>query len=172
VSRSDNSLGCRRHPTARSSFLVIACVAITFGARDSSAQTFHRTIVDSMGQLRLELANQIIQQPKDSGQVAFEQVALSPDRRIVGWVALYPNCCTSYPIPLRLVLRQANGDRMVIENELPIWQGAFASDGRSARTGQVLDSVDVDSSTSTALPACARAAMPPQSAKPPLFNER
>jgi hypothetical protein len=42
--------------------------------------------------------------PKFADQVGFDQARVSPDGRYVGWLALYPNCCTSYPIPLRLVV--------------------------------------------------------------------
>jgi hypothetical protein len=37
-------------------------------------------------------------------QVGFEEARVSPDGKYVGWLALYPNCCTSYPIPLKLVV--------------------------------------------------------------------
>jgi hypothetical protein len=37
-------------------------------------------------------------------QVGFEKARVSPDGKYVGWLALYPNCCTSYPIPLKLVV--------------------------------------------------------------------
>jgi len=42
--------------------------------------------------------------PMFGAQVGFAQPRISSDRRHVGWLALYPNCCTSYPIPLRLVV--------------------------------------------------------------------
>ena len=42
--------------------------------------------------------------PTFSEQVGFEQPRISSDGQSVGWLALYPNCCTSYPIPLKLVL--------------------------------------------------------------------
>jgi hypothetical protein len=37
------------------------------------------------------------------GQTAFEKPPLSPDRKAVGAQAMYPNCCTPYDVPLRLV---------------------------------------------------------------------
>jgi hypothetical protein len=42
--------------------------------------------------------------PGFAEQVAFARPRISPDGRSVGWLALYPNCCTSYPIPLKLVV--------------------------------------------------------------------
>ncbi len=37
-------------------------------------------------------------------QVEFAAPRVSPDGRHVGWLAYYDNCCTSYPIPLYLVV--------------------------------------------------------------------
>ena len=42
--------------------------------------------------------------PKSPDQVAYGSPYVSHDGRYVGWLALYPNCCTSYPIALRLVV--------------------------------------------------------------------
>jgi hypothetical protein len=168
--------------------LLIIAVALALGANRSSAQrTYRRADIDSAGRLRIVLSNKhVIWPPKDSAQVAFEQVALSADGRIVGWLALYPNCCTSYPIPLKLVLRRMDGSRTVISNALPIWQWAFAAgeqnvvirqapvhgaapvyyELREIRTGRLIAAVQADSAT--ALPAWARAAQPKSARAPPL----
>jgi hypothetical protein len=42
--------------------------------------------------------------PRFMEQVAFTEPQISPDGKNVGWLALFPNCCTSYPISLRLVV--------------------------------------------------------------------
>ncbi len=42
--------------------------------------------------------------PLYAEQVGFQQPRISHDGRYVGWLAMHPNCCTSYPIPLRLVV--------------------------------------------------------------------
>ena|SRR5215204_5273168 len=179
----------------RLSPLLIVGVALALGSHTSSAQrTYRRAHVDSMGQLRIMLSNnRVIRPSKDSGQVGFEQVTMSADRRTVGWVALYPNCCTSYSIPLRLVLLRADGGRTVISNELPIWQWAFAADGRTVairqapvhgaaetsyerrdiRTGRLLATAQSDSATPpSALPVWARQAMPKRGPLPPPSHER
>jgi len=179
----------------RLSPLLIVGVALALGARTSSAQrTYRQANVDSTGQLRIVLStNRVIRPPKDSGQAGFEQVTMSADRSIVGWVALYPNCCTSYAIPLRLVLLRADGRRTVIDNDLPIWQWAFAADGRSVairqapvhgaaptsyerrdiRTGRLLATAQSDSATPpAALPVWARDVMPRQPPLPAPSRER
>jgi hypothetical protein len=117
----------------RYSLLLMIAARLTLGAEPSSAQGFFRRAeVDSLGDMRITLAdNRIIRPPKDSTQTAVEQIALSADHQVVGWVILYPNCCTTYPIPLKLVLLRAGGARTVISNGLPIWRWAFAPGGRS-----------------------------------------
>lgn len=42
--------------------------------------------------------------PMFGEQVGFEDPRISSNGKYVGWLALYPNCCTSYPIPLGLVV--------------------------------------------------------------------
>jgi hypothetical protein len=159
----------------RHSLLIIAA-SMTLGAESSSAQGFFRRAeVDSLGEVRITLADKsIIRPPKESTQAGVEQLALSADHRVVGWVVLYPNCCTSYPIPLKLVLLRAGGRRTVISDGLPVWQWAFSPDGgsvvirqapvhgdapvsyeqRDIRSGRVIASTITDSTT--ALPGWAR----------------
>ena len=183
-----------RFPRTHNSTVLIACAALALATNSSFAQrTVRRADIDSTGQLQVVLSDgRVISAPKDSAQVAFEQVALSADHRIVGWVALYENCCTTYPIPLKLVLLRVDGDRTVITNDLPIWQWAFAADGRSVvirqapvhgpaptfyerhdiRTGHLTATAIADATTSVVLPAWARPAMPPPTPAPPLSNER
>ncbi len=49
-----------------------------------------------------------IEAPKYADQVGFSKPQISADGKYVGWLALYPNCSTSYPIPLRLVVLDAS----------------------------------------------------------------
>ena len=46
--------------------------------------------------------------PRLPEQVAFDQPRVSPNGRYVGWLASFPNCCTSYPVPLALVVIDAS----------------------------------------------------------------
>jgi hypothetical protein len=165
----------------RNSSACIALVACTLGVHTSSAEaTFRRAAIDSTGQLTMTLANdRVLRPPKDSNQVSVDQVALSADRRLIGWVALYPNCCTSYPIPLELVILRTDGSRTVITTTLPIWQWAFTSDGRNVvirqapahgavrtsyelraiGTGQLIAHAETDSAQRGSLPAWIRIAV-------------
>jgi hypothetical protein len=43
-----------------------------------------------------------IDKPKEAE--GFDSIQISGDRRHVGWLEEWPNCCTSYPIPRKLVI--------------------------------------------------------------------
>ena len=47
--------------------------------------------------------------PKQDDQVGFQSPKISPGGRYAGWLALSPNCCTSYPIPLALLVLDSRG---------------------------------------------------------------
>ena len=122
-----------------------------------------------------------IRPPKDSDQVGVEQVAISADRRAVGWLALHPNCCTTYPIPLELVVLTSARTRTFTGDGQAIWQWAFYADSRRVsyrqgpvhgpatphfelrdiRTGRLVSSFDGDSTEVRAAPAWVRALRAP-----------
>jgi hypothetical protein len=60
--------------------------------------------------------------PKERDQVSVKSAALADNRLAAGWLVEYENCCTSYPIPLTLVIHipgrplQRLGDGMMICN--------------------------------------------------------
>jgi hypothetical protein len=165
---------------------LLPVVALGLYAPSSFAQsTYSRADIDSTGNLRLVLSsNRIIRPLRDSGQVGVEQAALSADHRIAGWLDVYTNCCTSYPVPLKLELRRIDGVQISISNALPIWQWAFAADGRNvvirqapvhgdapehyelrdARSGRLRAIADVDRVHAATPPDWARPAMPAQGA--------
>jgi hypothetical protein len=62
-------------------------------------------------------------------QVGYEHIQISTDRQAVGWVALFPNCCTSYPIPLALVVYSDGMKRSYTGNDLPVWRWRFMAGG-------------------------------------------
>lgn len=108
--------------------------AAIIAANSAGAQTTYRSAtIDSASRLRLiTTSGRTISPSRDSDQVGFEAVSISRDRRSVGWLALYPNCCTTYPIPLRLVVRTADRVRVFEGSGLPIWAWTFIDGGRVA----------------------------------------
>jgi len=63
-------------------------------------------------------------------QTYFEKAMISDDKTTIGWLAEYPNCCTSYPIPLELIIFR-NGEILHVftGTGLPIWKWKFENKG-------------------------------------------
>jgi len=70
---------------------------------------------------------------QDGKNVGAEQAAVSPDHQSVGWLALFENCCTSYPLPLTLVILH-NGRSHAFEGIAPIWFWSFQNGGERVAT--------------------------------------
>lgn len=105
--------------------LALACTST------AAAETYVQATVDKTGQLRIitNKRREIVPKKK-ADQVGFDQVAISPKGRTVGWVGLFPNCCTSYPIPLGLVTYSRGRMRMFTGSGLPIWRWSFEAQGK------------------------------------------
>jgi hypothetical protein len=78
--------------------------------------------------------------PRFPDQVAFAQPQVSPDGKNVGWLAQFPNCCTSYPIALKLVVLAPSRQLHTFEGkELAIFNWCFVPGSASvAYTQSVL----------------------------------
>ena len=99
----------------------------------SASRTLYVTIaIDPSGQLHITTKHhQEIVPKKEGEQTGFQDAQISPDDRAVGWLALYPNCCTSYPIPLKLVIL-LNGEQRTFSGNggLPIQRWCFWAGGK------------------------------------------
>ena len=62
-------------------------------------------------------------------QSGFSNVQVSPNRHLIGWTVTFSNCCTSYPIPLKLMILVNGTVRAFTGNGLPIWRWAFLASG-------------------------------------------
>lgn len=103
----------------------------------AAGETYIEATVDTDGQLHIVTADhRDIMPQKDNDQVGFERPAISDDRTTVGWLALYPNCCTSYPIPLALVLYRNGAVLRTFGGGLPIWKWRFEADGAQVAFAQ------------------------------------
>lgn len=87
--------------------------------------------VDDAGLLIIKTSNseEIIFE-KDSTQVAFDKIRISNDGKAVGWLELYDNNSTSYPIPLKLKIYSGGQIHLFTGNGLPIWLWNFTEDSR------------------------------------------
>ena len=71
--------------------------------------------IDAAGLLEiLTTDGRTIRPRKSRDQTKFSDPLISPDKKTVGWLVDYPNpCCTSYPIPLGLVMYSGGKQRGV-----------------------------------------------------------
>jgi len=128
-----------------SALLVFACIT-----RDAAAQTrrpsptasterYESAEIDAEGNLSILTSGQKTILVRKGGspkaaeslgaQTAFGKPVLSDDRRAVGAEAMFANCCTSYDVPLQLVIHSA-GVTHRFEGGLAIFDWHFADGGR------------------------------------------
>ena len=106
-------------------------------AQEQRGEVYAAAAVGSDGDLHLMTTNgrEIVVAKSDdkraveTQQAYFEQPVLSNDRRAVGSRVFYPNCCTSYEIPLTLVVYADGRAHRFTGSDLPIFLWHFADDG-------------------------------------------
>ena len=99
-------------------------------ASATAPETYVQTELDSNGQLHiLTKRHREIVPTKAPEQVGFEDIRISPDGRAVGWLALYPDCCTSDTIPLKLVVYVSGKLTTFTGSGLPVWRWCFQGEG-------------------------------------------
>jgi hypothetical protein len=109
------------------------------------AETYESVDLDSDGNLRIATSeHKTITVPKGGtpragksfgNQTAFEKPVLADDRRAVGAQAMFGNCCTSYDIPLQLVI-YSRGKTHRFEGGLAIFDWHFADGGKRVAFSQ------------------------------------
>ncbi len=67
--------------------------------------------------------------PKVKDQVSFGRPLIAEDKQNVGWLAMLPNCCTSYPIPLLLVIYRDGKILQSLSGPRAIWHWRFLDNG-------------------------------------------
>jgi len=96
-----------------------------------AADIYASAAVDDQGVLRiLTKGGREIVPKKESEQVGFSKPQISEDGRVVGWLAEFSNCCTSYPIPLKLMIYSNGRVHALTGSGLPIWHWAFQAGGK------------------------------------------
>lgn len=106
-------------------------------ARAQPLETYDSADVDGNGNLRITTSDRRrILVPKEGKQSSFSKPTVSSDRTAVGAQADYPNCCTSYDIPLELVVYSRGKVHRFKGIGLPILQWQFADGGTRIAYGQ------------------------------------
>lgn len=127
------------------------------GAGLCSAQTYSaidppNTNSDIGGVPRLSILKtdgSAVAAPRFRGQVGFSGVHISVDGHRIGWLALMPNCCTSYPVPLKLVIFKGDKIERVIDEGIGVFDWTFEND--DTRVAYVEDTLHFSTGKSAAL---------------------
>jgi hypothetical protein len=94
-------------------------------------ERYSRVYLDSAHQLHIITARGRRITPRRIGdQTEFDTPRISADHKSVGWLAVHPNCCTTYPIPIELVVLSLGRQHVFRGAELAIWKWAFSADGK------------------------------------------
>jgi len=118
-------------------YAVIVSAEQRRGARLQRIETYDSVALDASGALRITRSDgRVIAVPRQKEQSSFEGPTISSDRTAVGAHANYPNCCTSYDIPLELVVYHNAKIHRFKGNGLPIFQWRFADGGSRVAYGQ------------------------------------
>ena len=106
-------------------------------AARQQVETYESATIDPDGQLRITTSDgRTIVVAKEGQQSSFRNPTVSPDRTAVGAQADYPNCCTSYDIPLQLVVYARGTVHRFKGIGLPIFQWHFTDGGARVAYGQ------------------------------------
>jgi hypothetical protein len=70
--------------------------------------------------------------PKEKDQVGSGELRIADDQKTVGWLAEYENCCTSYAIPLKLVIYRDGKVRQRLCDGLMTYDWKFWEGGTQA----------------------------------------
>ena len=113
--------------------LCVACLALAapvLAATARSATLYRSASADSTGRMEIvTVTGRIFSIPPAKDQVGVDEIVLAPSGSAVGWVAMYPNAVTSYPIPLELLVHADGKLHRFRGNELPIWKWRFVNGG-------------------------------------------
>lgn len=64
-----------------------------------------KAFIDSENKLHIvDAAGHETQPTPEKDQTSASSINISEDRRTVAWLAEFPNCCTSYPVALKLIV--------------------------------------------------------------------
>jgi hypothetical protein len=108
--------------------------------QDAPAQrpeTYESAAIDANGNLSITTSDfRLITVLREGKQSSFRAPIVSRDRTSVGALAEYPNCCTSYDIPLQLVVYSNGRAHRFKGVELAMFEWHFADGGSRVAYGQ------------------------------------
>ena len=103
----------------------------------SGAETYRTARIDTNGDLRIVRSdNQAIVVKRRGEQTSFSSILISDNGRAVGATALFKNCCTSYDIPLQLMVYAEGKEHWLKGSGLMISQWGFLESGSRVAFGE------------------------------------
>ena len=157
----------------RQASLWVLTLCLGLASLYAATDIYVETVIDPSGQLRITTKHKReIVPKKEPQQIRFADAQISPDGRAVGWLAMYPNCCASYPVALKLVILLNGEQRVYGGSGLPISQWCFWARGKQVafkqetehggmavhyelhdvETGELADKYDPDANPSVTKP--------------------
>jgi hypothetical protein len=99
-------------PSVRAVALIFVVVVIFrpafqtgFAAKNAAAKSITTIDIDSEGRVHIVQSDgQEVVPPKEKDQVSVASARLAGNKLEAGWLVEFANCCTSYPIPLTLII--------------------------------------------------------------------
>jgi hypothetical protein len=111
--------------------------AQTLVSQESRLETYPSAALDANGNLSILTANGLTVTVRiEDDQASFSEPVLSSSITAVGAQEMFPNCCTSYDIPLQLIVYSAGKVHRFTGVNLPIFLWAFADGGTRVAYGQ------------------------------------
>jgi hypothetical protein len=102
-------------------------------AQSNTAKSITKVHVDDDGRVHImDSDGKDTRPPMEKGQVSCDSVRVADDKQTVGWLAEYPNCCTSYPIALTLVIWRSGKIVHRLGNGMLIANWHFVAGGKQA----------------------------------------
>ena len=111
-------------------YRIFAIVALsTVAAWPAIGQTVTSASVRTDGKVSVLYSKHPLKEiPAEEGQVGCENVRIALDRRTVAWSVLIENCCTSYPVPVEIVVYR-DSKKILISPGQMVWEWRFIGRG-------------------------------------------
>jgi hypothetical protein len=100
------------------------------------AQPLERATKESDGAIRIVFHDgtsvRVAPEAAEDGSqetAVYSEPRIADDRRTVGWMVEYPNCCTSYPVPLVLVVYRDGKPLLRLRDGLMMYDWYFLGGG-------------------------------------------
>lgn len=108
---------------------ILVALLLSFPTR-SVGQLISKAYCGKDGKAHINYKNgpSVVASPEPK-QVGCDNVVVANDGRTVGWTVLMDNCCTSYPIPLSVIVMK-NGKSKVFNHVQMVWKWRFVDDGK------------------------------------------